>query len=419
MSADMVRSLKERVRCHFKQWRRSDSGSIAIWFGLGSTLVIGGMALAIDVTGATMERHKLQGAADSASLAGVKKLSEGGTAGQAETVAADYLAASPLAGITFDQDIHATDAEHVTVSLTSTYPSLARGLLHGGSMDIAVTSTAVYAPSGKPVCIHSLDLTMNKAIDASGGSNFNGPDCTVWVNSSSTSAVNLSGGGSITANKACIHGTVSAGTVTPTPVDCGVRTDPFATKNPTTPAACNFNNFSHGAGTFTMTPGVYCGNVSLSGGPTVTLSPGLYVIRNGKLSMSGGGSMTGAGVTLLFEGTSELNLSGGGSYHLSAPTTGELKGFVIFQRPTANPGKPAVMSGSGQMYFEGVIYMPTWTANVSGTGSVGTPSPFSAYIAKNFTYSGGSTVQIHYNPANVTVPIPRELFTEFTVYLSG
>jgi hypothetical protein len=189
--------------------------------------------------------------------------------------------------------------------------------------------------------------------------------------------------------------------------------------NPTTPASCDFNNFSHGGGTFSMNPGVYCGNVALSGGPTVTLNSGTYVIRNGKFSMSGGGSMTGAGVTLLFEGTSTIDLSGGGTYHITAPTTGDLKGFVIFQRATANPGKIANLSGGGNIYFEGVIYLPTWIAQVSGGGAVGTPSPFSAYIAKGFTYSGGSQVNIVYDPSRITVPVPKELFTDSAIYLSN
>lgn len=399
----------------------SDGGSVAVQFALASVALIGVMGLAVDFTGANATRAKLQAAADAASIAGVKVLrDEDAAISEAEGVAEDYLAEAPGLVLPFSQTVQASlDPDQVQVTLTSDQPSIVAKLLKVNAMTVGVTSTAVLgSPEGPPICIHTLDPSMSKAIEGSGGTTVNAPDCDVWVNSSNATAVNLSGGSSITAHRACIHGGVS-GSVTPSPEDCGVRDDPFAGMSPTTAAACDHSSYTNGGGSYTLSPGVYCGGLSLSGGPTVTLQPGTYVIRDGKMSMSGGGSMTGSGVTFVFEGTAQLDLSGGGSYHLTAPTTGDFKSFVFFQRPSANPGKTAKMSGGGEMYFEGVIYFPTWTAEVSGGGSVGTPSPWSAYIAKNIKYTGGSAISINYDPDAITVPIPDAIMAgERHIYLA-
>jgi Flp pilus assembly protein TadG len=412
MSTCIVQTLRSLLR--------SNSGGIAVQFALGSIALIGIMGLAVDLSGANATRAKLQAAADAASLAGAKVLQEeDGTTSEAEAASADYLAAGPAGDISFNQAVQATlDPLQVTVSLTSDYPSLVRRLLAANIMTVGATSTAVLGPrAGPPVCVHALS-SGGKGIEGSGGTSIEAPDCRVWVNSSSTSAVVLSGGSSVTAEKACIHGGVS-GTVTPDPEDCGVRDDPFASMSPTTSASCDYNDYTNGGGTYTLSPGVYCGGLKLSGGPTVMLEPGTYVIRDGKLSMSGGGSMTGAGVTFVFEGSAEMDLSGGGDYHLTAPTEGTFKSFVFFQRPNANAGKTAKMSGGGEMYFEGIIYLPTWVAEVSGGGAVGTPSPWSAYIAQNFKYTGGSAINMVYDPDRITVPIPDAVMAgDRSIYLT-
>ena len=261
---------------------------------------------------------------------------------------------------------------------------------------------------------------MSKAVDSTGGTSIEAPECDVFVNSSSDSSVSMTGGGTITADKACLHGDVSSGTVVPDPEDCGVRDDPFASMSPITPAGCTFTDFSQGGGTHSLYPGVYCGGLTLTGGPMVDLNPGTYVIRDGQFKMSGGGSMTGYGVTIVFEGNASIDLAGGGDYHLVAPTSGDFKSFVFFQRPNASPNEIAKMNGGGSTYFEGIIYLPTWETVITGGGSVATPSPFSAYIAKNFRAVGGSSISLVYDPERITVPIPWRLFLEpRTIYLSN
>jgi Flp pilus assembly protein TadG len=412
--------------CHFiihrplRRFLRMEHGSVALQFGLASAALVGVAALAVDFTGANMIRAKLRNAADTAAIAGAKVIVAEGTQQEAEGVADDHLAAA-IAGINVDQSIEADvteDNERVTVELTSERSSMVGSLL-GGPMTVGVGVTArLGPPNGAPICVHALHGSMARAIDATGGTSIDA-QCDVFVNSTSSGSIKMTGGGGITANAICVHGGVDSGVMSPSPQDCGVRADPFASISPTTPSTCGYTNYSGSSGTYTLNPGVYCGGLNLTGGPNVTLNPGTYVIRNGQLKMSGGGSMTGTGVTFVFEGTSHVDLSGGGTYHLVAPTTGPFKSFVFFQRPSANPGAVATMKGGGGTYFEGIIYFPTWETVINGGGVAATPSPFSAYIARSFRAVGGSTISFVWDPDRVTVPVPWRLFREpRSVYLS-
>lgn len=399
----------------------AEHGSIAVQFGLASIAIVGFVALAVDFTDANAAREKLRSAADAAATASAKVLVAEGTAGQAEQTAEDHLAAV-INGIVFDQAIDVVadeDNERVSIDLSSERQSLT-GRLFGGAKTVGISVTArLGRPDGSPICVHALHSSMDRAIDATGGTSLSA-QCDVFVNSTSASAVKMTGGGGITADNVCVRGGVSSGTMSPAAQDCGVRDDPFASMSPTTPAACTYNNFSQSGGTYTLSPGVYCGGLNLTGGPTVTLNPGTYVIRNGQLKMSGGGSMTGIGVTFVFEGSASMDLSGGGAYHLVAPTSGDFKSFVFFQRPNANPNISVTMKGGGNTYYEGIIYFPTWETVINGGGTATTPSPFSAYIAKNFRAVGGSTISLVWDPDRITVPVPWRLFRQpRSIYLSN
>jgi hypothetical protein len=309
----------------------------------------------------------------------------------------------------------------MTVSLAANQSTTMLGIIGINSLDVSATSTA-RVKAGSPVCLHILNKTMDQSLVASGGSTLDATPCVVWVNSSSYKAVTLSGGSHLNAAMNCIHGGFSQGYALAyvVPQDCGIRDDPFASMNPTTPSNCTFSKFASGEKSVTISPGVYCGGLTLSGGPTVTVQPGVYVIRDSKLTMSGGGSMTGKGVVFVIEGTSTVDLSGGGSYSLTAPTSGPLAGFVFFQRPTASPGQKANLSGTGSLYYQGVLYFPTQNAIISGGSTTATSSPFTAYIANSVTYSGTSGLKINYDPPQITVPIPNGIFSNTpSVYLSN
>jgi Flp pilus assembly protein TadG len=399
----------------FGRLLRNERGQVAVWTALVAVplLVLAGGS--VDIAAVMAAKSDLQDKVDSAALAGASTMLAKSDQAAGEARALSFLPGSgedgePLTSTALGD----TSAGRMTVR--ASYEREPTFLKIIGISRQRVSAQAVAAQGktkGAATCVLSLSKTASKAYLESGGSTTTAPNCTVWVNSSSTQAVVLSGGSKITAQKTCVVGTVSQGLsgIVGPPENCGVFADPFVTKTITTPANCDHTAFS-ASGVVTLQPGVYCNGLTLSGGPTVTLQPGVYVIRNGKLTMSGGGSMKGSGVTFVLEGTATVVLSGGGAYNLVAPKTGQTAGFIFFQKHTASPGSQATISGSGDIYYEGVMYFPTQNLLVSGGGSTTIlSSPFLAYIGNTITYTGGGSLYALVDKTKATVPIPDGLYS--------
>lgn len=90
-------------------------------------------------------------------------------------------------------------------------------------------------------------------------------------------------------------------------------------------------------------------------------------------------------------------------------TTGELAGFVIYLDPNAAPLPKSVISGGGNTHYEGAMNFPKQKLEISGTGSATTASPFTAFVARNFLFSGGSQLTINLDLMKTTVPVPAGL----------
>lgn len=123
-------------------------------------------------------------------------------------------------------------------------------------------------------------------------------------------------------------------------------TVPDSFLNPYRSMACDFNNREvNTTDDVVLNPGVYCGGINIvAAGKNVTLSPGVYVIRSGKFTMSralgatqtnmtdpGSGmpvgpdpstiktTVKGEGVTILLQGPDTVFEIGGGALWLKAP----------------------------------------------------------------------------------------------------
>src|SRR5262249_8966030 len=117
--------------------------------------------------------------------------------------------------------------------------------------------------------------------------------------------------------------------------------DPFASlTGPSTAGMTNYGAFSlSGSSSQTINPGIYT-SISVSNKGQLTMNPGVYIIEGGGFTVTSSASVTGAGVMIYNAGSNYPNsggtfggisLNGGGSFSLSAPTSGPYAGIVIFQ----------------------------------------------------------------------------------------
>jgi hypothetical protein len=175
--------------------------------------------------------------------------------------------------------------------------------------------------------------------------------------------------------------------------------DPLANLPAPSVGACNYTNYSvSGGATKTLSPGVYCNGISVNGGADVVFNPGTYILEGGGLQLSGGCTVSGAGVTFYNTagsgyGYGAVSFSGGTHDVLSAPTTGSLAGILFFQdRNIASPAASS-FSGGASAILNGALYFPTSTLSYSG----GTGTAYTILISKKISFSGGAALNNDYS----------------------
>ena len=288
------------------------------------------------------------------------------------------------------------------------------GMFAGARATAALISTGSGGGSG---CIYILDpANQSRALDIEGAEIIT--TCGLYVNSSSSSAIYIGGNptvGSyaIQASGISIVGNLQnagQGLVSPTPsTGQKAAVDPLLSLAAPTVGSCNHTNFTWSQGTTTLSPGVYCGGINISGG-TVTFSAGEYIIDGGGLTIdSANTTVTGSGVGFYNTATSGysyglLTISGQPKVTFTAPTSGTYEGIFWFNdRNSTNTGQNQ-FNGATNSTIQGTIYIPngallytgqssssTYTGIVVYTLEVNGATYFKQDTTGQYTGLGGST----------------------------
>ncbi len=316
----------------------------------------------------------------------------GGIFGQTVTISATVTSVSPGSGtptgtVNFLDTTTGDDLGSVTI--TGGHASLSTTILVPGSHAFKVSYAGdgnFLASSGTtgtlsigqsivvldPTAGGALSLSGSAAVNVGGG---------VFVDSSSSSALTITGAASIKASVIDVHGGVSKSgspSLSPSPI-----TGASAVANPLAslpmPGTAGLTVYPTealaGSSTATIKPGIYPA-ISVSGSAHLTLSPGLYLIEGGGFSVSGAGSVTGSGVTIVNAGSKYpttggtyggISLAGSGSYNLSPPTTGTYAGILLFQ-PADNTKSMSLSGATSGM--TGTIDAPAAGLTLSGSASL-------------------------------------------------
>jgi Flp pilus assembly protein TadG len=390
-------------------------GQVAVLFGLSLIPIAGSVGAAVDYSRANLIKGQMQAALDSAVLAGALDRTAPATTAT-NVFTANFI--PKFSDVTYGTPNFSVRGDGVFIgSVQVSVPTAFLGMLGINAVTISSASAAgpsAVAANGNALCLFSLNSTAQSVVNEIGGASLYAPKCIVQVNSNSNKAVTLSGSATLASGENCfVGGATTSGnaTITPSPdAICQPKSDPF--RNQAVPAvgACDYTNMQVNT-TTTLQPGVYCGGLGISGG-NVTFAPGLYIIKNGQLSSSGNGSVTGNGVSFYLTGSGAgVSTSGGTGWHIVASSTGTLKGFVFFLDPFAAAATKSTLTGQSEMYFEGVIYLPNQQLLVSGGSAAYTAAPFTAFIADTFSLGGTATVTILSDATKTSVPIPTAILS--------
>lgn len=402
--------------------RRSHFGSRA-----GQTLLIGTLSLvfffctlglAVDIGWAYFERHAAQSAADAAALAAASWAQTNGyTCGTNNVVcnttytcagaspAADELQAgcmyaaqngfsngvSLTAGSTGSPVAGSSPVYWVKATIAQSLPTLFFRLGGFEATNVNVQSVAGISVTPPNSCVYVLNTAAQQALSLGGTSNLTS-NCAVYVNSSASNALHMNGSASISANVRVVGSTSIGGnnSVTPAPTT-GVSptSDPLSSFSFPTYGSCDHTGTFNVSGGGPVSPGVYCGGISVTSSAAVTFSGGNYYLVGGGISISGSGNITANNVTFFNTGNSTypasaISITGSGTLNFNAPITGSYRGILFFQDKNHSYSGDNKITGSSSSTISGTIYFPNTSVTYSGTST----GEYTSIIADTLTFTG-------------------------------
>jgi hypothetical protein len=424
----------------------SERGSVAITVVLALTLLLGLAALVVDVGLNWAARTSAQTAADSAALAGASRLTVDGPAAAITTVE-DLLgknlvtpgpAGWALDGVEDNGEVvcwtlpnpppatlpppgfrcpAGSNALRVITPPVKVQYAFAPvlGKRSNSIKAMAAAGAGPAAPNNCALCVlepagvNALLLTGLGGIDVNGGG--------IVVNSESSSALHLTGLGTISADQIRVLGGAfppsRLGQLLPAAELGGPpAVDPLEdlpTPDQLVPPPPGGNPAQVITTDTTLTPGIYP-SIDVQSG-TLTLEAGVYVVTDSTgFTVRTGGRVVGNGATIYLAcgaypapcggSGARFRLENGGQFQVSPPTTGEYAGLSIF----ADPGNTRTMRLLGPVHLTGAVYAAAGRLLVDSPGTV----QIDALVAVDrLLQAGTGALQVNYDPSSPLIGIGR------------
>jgi len=147
----------------------------------------------------------------------------------------------------------------------------------------------------------------------------------------------------------------------------------------------------------TLSPGVYCGLSIQGSGINVTLSPGLYVIKDGAFSLQGGPNITAAGVSFYLVGSAYFEFQGNPALSISAMTTGDFAGIAFASSPFG-AAATSMIKGNGSTLLTagstGGIYLPNQKLVIEGNAELTLTGATSKVLIHSISLGGSAKLSV-------------------------
>ncbi len=252
-------------------------------------------------------------------------------------------------------------------------------------------------------CIYVLSGSAAGALSVTGSSNVTTNSCGIYINSSSSTALTVTGSSHVTGNFINVKGgatiTGSSSTSPAPTTGAGAVTDPLASlPAPTFTTSCDAAHTHYSLGnsnTAALSPGVYCGGITVTGSSTLTLNSGIYILLGGGLNISNSGILNAPHVMFYNTGNSTypiapVLINGSSTVNQTAPTTGTYRGVAYFQDRTQTYSTHNAIANSGTGNITGTYYFPTTAFDFTGSTAAST---YAAFVANTVAVTGSSTLQ--------------------------
>jgi len=434
---------RSRSKTSIDELTFSRAGNFALIAALLAPLVLGLIGGAIDLMVYSVHRTELQQAADAAALAATREASlKGWNANLAESVAQQFLKSNLAtqmtrsevsAAVAVDDPARTVDVEvtqdHAPYFLLGYFkpsPQIrvhARAQANGQSLICVI----VTAPSGSGV----FKLKGTGRVDAS--------ECSAYSNSSDTKGIVADKATMLRSKLACSSGGYSGkpSNFAPVPLtDCPAVSDPLSDRAHMIDAVvndtgCDFQKLKIAGERRTLSPGTYCKDLRITKNSEVTLSPGIYVFKDGKIRVDGSSKLFGEGVGFVFVGSkSSVELKNDTTISLTAATSGPMAGILVYGQPSDKLRDFKFESKNAQKMV-GTVYLPADKLTVGGDNdgdgvcdpdlegdtsttvdceaNVGTTSAWTAIVAERVEITAGASLILNAAYDDTSVPVPLGL----------
>jgi Flp pilus assembly protein TadG len=398
----MFHTSLSKLRNQLSRFRQDRRANVAPIFALAIIPIIGLTGSAVDYSRANSIKSAMQAAADATALNLVQNAATIPSGDVSQTAGSIFNAVFTRPDAKEVQiSAQSTSGGTVTVSATAQMATEFMGVMGVSNVTIGSRAAAIKTPGDGLGCVLALDLNASGAITAQGSTTINLNGCSMYDDSKNATALTVGGSAKVSALSVGVVGGISgnAGVTTTQGVQTGMSPipDPYAKVSVPFFSGCNQHNFSAKT-KVTIDPGVYCGGMQFNANANVTFNPGVYFIDQGDLSVNGGASLQGNGVTIIFTSSTLSNwpsatINGGATVNLIPPASGPMMGIVMFGDRRAPVGTSFKFTGGASQYLGGAIYFPTGDVNFAG--GAGTNTNCTQLIGNTITFTGNSGLAIN------------------------
>ena len=383
------------------------SGNVASTFALSILPLVGLAGAAVDYSRATKLQSNLQQITDAAALSAAAAKASSSDA--RVNVALGFFRTASSPSQVSHEATASVSGKTVTVTAKDLLKTGILGAIGINEIVVAARSKAERIKQGPPVCVMALSHTASGAVTFAGSSSFVADGCAIHSNSSSGNSLVVQGSASVKAGALCAVGGVSvpSSLAAMAESNCDRLEDPFRNLPEAVATGCDYNKKTVQPGDTETLYGdkTYCNGLDIKG--NATLQPGLYIIKNGPLTISSQANVTGAGVTFYLVGQGAgFTFNGSGKIDLSAMTSGPYQGMLIVQDRVSNTGATNTLNGDSTTKLSGAIYTPTQSLTLNSSGTFGQASAFMPIIADQIKFAGSATARSDVNAVKTPAPLP-------------
>ena len=396
-----------------------NSGAAIVVIALALPLLIGAIGLAAEVSYWQLHHRAMQNAADAAAIAAATNNSSNYSA-EGIAVASQYgfpngqgqitvVLSNPSTALGCTTNCYvATISDNVPMYFSQIvgYQGSAEGSQH------ATTITATSVASSQAAysyCVLALASSGAEGITSHGAPNANLNGCNTMSDSSATCTghnLNASIGDAVGTNSGCgiqQHSNVAPqsdqfaqlATNIPPNTCTSYAKETLKTGPSSLPAANQLSGLdppgSYQVINSTGNYQVFCGDVGLTSNTTINNT--ILVIENGLLD-TGGYTLQGSGLTIIFTGTNTGNYNhyptNGGTLDIAAPTSDTWSGVAIYQDPSLTKNVDISAAGNSPTWnISGLVYLPHSSVTLSGAvNKSGTGASCFEMVVDNLTING-------------------------------